>query len=141
MEPRALPELAAGLGGDPIESHWRDGGYSLFLFADAADVRALKPDFAALRALGDIMLIATAPGEDSDILSRVFVPGAGVDEDPVTGSAHCLLTPFWAERLDRTRFSAVQASQRGGRLGCRLSGDRVVLTGMCRTVIEGQFLL
>jgi PhzF family phenazine biosynthesis protein len=141
MEPRALPELAAGLGGDPIESHWRDGGYSLFLFADAADVRALKPDFAALRALGDIMLIATAPGEDSDILSRVFVPGAGVDEDPVTGSAHCLLTPFWAERLDRTRFSAVQASQRGGRLGCRLSGDRVVLTGTCRTVIEGQFLL
>ncbi|MCP1469067.1 putative PhzF superfamily epimerase YddE/YHI9 [Sphingobium sp. OAS761] len=145
MTPRALPDLAAGLGGAPLESHWRDGGYSLFLFPDAAAVRALAPDFGALRALGDVMLIATAPasgpGEDSDIVSRVFVPGGGVDEDPVTGSAHGLLTPFWAERLGRTELSAVQASARGGRLGCRLEGDRVVLTGACRTVIEGRFLL
>ncbi|WP_242125784.1 PhzF family phenazine biosynthesis protein [Sphingobium sp. Sx8-8] len=141
MEPRPLPDLAAGLGGHPVESHWRDGGYSLFLFPDAAAVRALKPDFAALKALGDIMLIATAPGDDSDIVSRVFVPGAGIDEDPVTGSAHCLLTPFWAPRLGRTKFSAWQASARGGRLGCRLSEGRVMLTGACRTVIEGSFLL
>ena len=75
---------------------------------------------------------------------RIMVPfpaGGGVDEDPVTGSAHCLLTPFWASRLDRVKLSAVQASARGGRLGCRLDGDRVILTGACRTVIEGQFLL
>jgi predicted PhzF superfamily epimerase YddE/YHI9 len=141
MAERPLPDLAAGLGGTPIESHWREGGYSLFLFPDAAAVRALRPDFAALKAFGDVMLIATAPGEDSDIVSRVFVPGGGVDEDPVTGSAHCLLTPFWAQRLGNTKLSAVQASQRGGRLGCRLEGDRVILTGACRTVIEGQFLL
>ena len=141
MEPRPLPDLAAGLGGVPIESHWRNGGYSLFLFPDAAAIRALRPDYAALRALGDIMLIATAPGEDSDIISRVFVPGGGVDEDPVTGSAHCLLTPFWASRLGKTKLSALQASARGGRLGCRLEGDRVTLTGACRTMIEGQFLL
>lgn len=141
MEPRALPELAAGLGGDPIESHWRDGGYSLFLFPDAAAVRALKPDFAALKALGDIMLIATASGEGSDIVSRVFVPGGGIDEDPVTGSAHCLLTPFWAPRLDKIKISAYQASARGGHLGCRLSDRRVILTGTCRTVIEGQYFL
>ncbi|PBN45141.1 PhzF family phenazine biosynthesis protein [Sphingobium sp. D43FB] len=141
MAPRALPELAAGLGGTPVESHWRDGGYSLFLFPDAAAVRALAPDFAALKAQGDVMLIATAPGEDSDIVSRVFVPGGGVDEDPVTGSAHGLLTPFWAKRLNKTTLSAFQASGRGGRLGCTLDGDRVILTGQCRTVIEGRFHL
>ncbi len=141
MERRALPELAAGLGGSPLESYWRDGGCSLFLFPDAAAIRTLQPDYAALKALGNIMLIATAPGEDSDIISRVFVPGGGVDEDPVTGSAHCLLTPFWASRLARAKLSAVQASARGGRLTCRLEGDRVTLTGSCRTVIEGQFLL
>jgi predicted PhzF superfamily epimerase YddE/YHI9 len=141
MEPHPLPDLAAGLGGAPVESHWREGGYSLFLFPDAAAVRALRPDFAGLRALGNIMLIATAPGEDSDIISRVFVPGGGVDEDPVTGSAHCLLTPFWAQRLGKTKLSAVQASARGGRIGCRQEGDRVILTGACRTVIEGQFTL
>jgi predicted PhzF superfamily epimerase YddE/YHI9 len=64
-----------------------------------------------------------------------------VDEDPVTGSAHCLLTPFWAERLGRTTISAFQASARGGHLGCTLDGDRVILTGRCRTVIEGRFFL
>ncbi|HEX7874913.1 MAG TPA: PhzF family phenazine biosynthesis protein [Sphingobium sp.] len=141
MEPRALPDLAAALGAAPIETHWRDGGYSLFLFPDAAAIRALRPDFARLKALGDIMLIATAPGDGSDIVSRVFVPGGGVDEDPVTGSAHCLLTPFWAARLGKTRISAVQASARGGHLACRLDGDRVILSGACRTVIEGRFLL
>lgn len=141
MTPRALPELAAGLGGAPLESHWRDGGYSLFLYPDAWSVRALNPDFAVLKRQGDVMLIATAPGEDSDMLSRVFVPGGGVDEDPVTGSAHCLLTPFWAARLGKATLTAVQASARGGRLGCRLEGDRVVLTGTCRTVIDGHFIL
>jgi predicted PhzF superfamily epimerase YddE/YHI9 len=141
MAPRALPDLAAGLGGAPIESHWRDGGYSLFLFPDAAAVRALEPDFAALRKLGDIMLIATAAGEDTDMLSRVFVPGGGIDEDPVTGSAHCLLTPFWAKRLGKTDLTAFQASARGGHLGCRLEGDRTILTGQCRTMIEGRFFL
>jgi len=141
MTPRDLPDLAEGLGGAPRESHWRDGGYSLFLFPDEAAVRALTPDFATLRAQGDVMLIATAPGTNSDIVSRVFVPGGGVDEDPVTGSAHCLLTPFWKERLGKTQISAVQASARGGRLGCALEGDRVILTGACRTVIEGRFLL
>ncbi|HKY80585.1 MAG TPA: PhzF family phenazine biosynthesis protein [Sphingobium sp.] len=141
MEPRPLPDLAAGLRAVPIESHWREGGYSLFLFPDAASVSALDPDFARLKPLGDIMLIATAPGGETDIVSRVFVPGGGVDEDPVTGSAHCLLTPFWAARLGRDRISAYQASARGGRLDCRLEGDRVILSGACRTVIEGRFRL
>lgn len=141
MAAKALPDLAAGLGGQPVESHWRDGGYSLFLFPDAAAVRALTPDFAALKRHGDVMLIATAPGQDSDIVSRVFVPGGGVDEDPVTGSAHSLLVPFWAARLRKVQLRAYQASARGGRLGCTLAGDRVILTGQCRTVIEGRFFL
>lgn len=141
VTPRAMPDLAAALGGEVQESFWRDGGYTIFTYADAAAVRALVPDFGVLRKAGDIMLIATAPGEDSDMLSRVFVPGGGVDEDPVTGSAHGLLTPFWAGRLGRDRLSAVQASARGGRLDCALEGDRVLLSGACRTVIEGRFFL
>lgn len=141
MTETPLPDLAIGLGGAPTAAFWRDGGYSLFLFPDEAAVRALEPDFAALKRHGDVMLIATAPGAETDIVSRVFVPGGGVDEDPVTGSAHCLLTPFWAERLGRDTFSAYQASARGGYLGCRLDGDRAVLTGRCRTVIEGRFAL
>ncbi|MEK7343110.1 MAG: PhzF family phenazine biosynthesis protein [Pseudomonadota bacterium] len=141
MEPRPLPHLAEGLGGAPVESFWREGGYSLFLFPEEAAVRALTPDFAALKRHGDVMLIATAPGTETDIVSRVFVPGGGVDEDPVTGSAHCLLTAFWADQLGREDFSAYQASARGGYLGCRIDGDRAVLTGQCRTVIEGRFLL
>ncbi|MFC3440586.1 PhzF family phenazine biosynthesis protein [Sphingobium rhizovicinum] len=141
MVEKAMPELAAGLGGEPVESYWRDGGYALFLYRDEAAIRALAPDFAALKAHGDLLLMASAPGEGSDIVSRAFVPGGGIDEDPVTGSAHCLLTPVWAERLGKARLRAYQASARGGWLGCTLEGDRVILTGACRTVIEGRFSL
>ncbi|BBE00082.1 PhzF family phenazine biosynthesis protein [Sphingobium amiense] len=141
MAEKPLPDLAAGLGGAPLASYWREGGYSFFLYPDEAAIRALDPDFAALRSHGNVMLIATAPGTDSDFVSRVFVPGGGVDEDPVCGSAHCLMTPFWAERLGRASLRAHQVSARGGWLGCRLDGDRVILTGTCRTVIEGRFLL
>lgn len=140
--PTRRPNLGALLGGpEPIETRWRDGGYLLLLYADEAQIRALKPDFASLGALGDILTIVTAPGTQTDIVSRCFAPGAGIDEDPVTGSAHALLTPYWAERLERTEFTAYQASARGGYLGCRLEGDRAVLSGQCRTVIEGRFYL
>jgi predicted PhzF superfamily epimerase YddE/YHI9 len=84
------------------------------------------------------MAIVTAPGgEDYDVVSRVFVPAWGVDEDPVTGSAHAALAPFWAQRLGRDSFTAFQASRRGGRVHCRRRGDRVILGGTCVTVIEG----
>lgn len=139
--PRPLPELAAAMGGDVRETWWREGGYALFLYPDEDAVRALRPDLAALRAAGNLLYIATAPGTTADVVSRVFAPGAGIDEDPVTGSAHALLTPFWADRLGRADFTAFQASARGGRIGCALSGDRAVLTGRCRTVIEGRFFL
>jgi PhzF family phenazine biosynthesis protein len=140
--PGPLPEGAtAAIGGTPVQTLWRDTGYAVLVFEHEAEVRALQPDFRALGSLGDILFIATAPGDATTIVSRAFVPGGGIDEDPVTGAAHAVIVPYWADRLGRTEFTAFQASARGGHLGCRLVGDRVVLTGNCVTVIEGRFLL
>jgi PhzF family phenazine biosynthesis protein len=112
-------------------------GVAILLFADEGTVRALRPDMKRLGEI-DYMVIATAPGSgEHDVVSRVFVPAWGVDEDPVTGSAHAALTPFWCERLGRDRFTAFQASRRGGRVECRWDGDRAVLGGRCVTVLEG----
>ncbi|MFZ5704365.1 MAG: PhzF family phenazine biosynthesis protein [Pseudomonadota bacterium] len=141
MSPADLSAQAAPLGARPEEMLWCDGGYALFRFADEATIRSLNPDFRAMRAFGDLLFIATAPGDSTDIVSRVFAPGAGIDEDPVTGSAHCLLATYWAERLGRTRFSAYQASTRGGHIEVELADDRVYLGGRCVTVIEGVFTL
>jgi len=143
---RDLPEVIAGLRLDSaLATRWHPNGYALVVVDDAARVRTLAPDFAALRDQGDILTIVTALGRGdpsgADVVSRVFACGAGIDEDPVTGSAHSVLTPYWADELGRDRFSAFQASTRGGRIGCRLDGDRVILTGNCVTVIEGTFLL
>jgi PhzF family phenazine biosynthesis protein len=135
------PEAVELLGAEPREV-WRSGDrYGIYLFASEAEVRALAPDFKGLAALGDDQFICTAPGERTDVVSRVFVPGAGVDEDSVTGSAHAALTPFWAPRLGRTSFSAHQASRRGGDLTCRLEGEQAWLGGHCVTVVEGSFYL
>jgi predicted PhzF superfamily epimerase YddE/YHI9 len=87
------------------------------------------------------MAVVTARGKTEDIVSRVFVPYLGIDEDPVTGSAHAALTVYWSKRLGRTEFTALQASARTGVLQCRLEGDRVLLGGRCQTVIVGQFQL
>ncbi|RYD94438.1 MAG: PhzF family phenazine biosynthesis protein, partial [Sphingomonadales bacterium] len=116
-------------------------GYQLIVLESAAQVLALKPDFRALAAIGDTLNIVTAPGTHTDVVSRVFAPAAGIDEDPVTGSAHCVLTPYWAKRFGRDRFTAHQSSKRGGFIGCELNGDRVILEGKCVTVIEGVFTL
>lgn len=137
--PGEWPEAAALLGIAPREV-WRSADrYTVFLLASEAEVRALQPDFRGLAALGDDQFVCTAPGSASDVVSRVFVPGAGVDEDSVTGSAHAMLTPFWAARLGRSRFTAHQASARGGDLTCRLDGDLAWLGGDCTTVVEGTF--
>ncbi len=85
------------------------------------------------------MPVVTARGRTRDVASRVFVPYLGIDEDPVTGSAHAALVPYWTERLGRDAFTALQASARTGILHCRLVGDRAVLGGNCKTVIVGQF--
>ena len=142
---RDLRAVAATLGvADPVATLWHDKGYALIV-ADSADaVRGLDPSAAALATLEPMVAVITAPGDAesrSDIVSRVFTPGYGIHEDPVTGSAHAVAVPWWAERLGRTRFTAYQASARGGRLTCSLEGDRVMLGGACVTVIEGTFLL
>lgn len=140
-QPGEWPEAVAGLGARPREV-WRSPDcYGIYLFASEAEVRALAPDFKALAALGDDQFICTAPGVATDVVSRVFVPGAGVDEDSVTGSAHAALTPFWAARLGRDSFTAHQASARGGDLTCRLDGRQAWLGGQCATVVEGTFYL
>ncbi len=144
----AYPEAEALLGAAPV-STYRSGaehiGYAVFEFENEAAIRALNPDVRGLEKLGTDQFICTAPGDDTDIVSRVFVPGGGVDEDSVTGSAHSVLTPYWAEKLGRNRMSAYQASERGGCLALRLDrrpdGDRAWLGGPCVTVVEGRFYL
>jgi predicted PhzF superfamily epimerase YddE/YHI9 len=110
----------------------------LAVFASEAEVRDLKPDFAALRSLDALGIIATAPGDDCDFVSRFFAPAAGVDEDPVTGSAHCTLIPYWAQRLGRTKLFARQVSARGGELCCELAGDRVRIGGKAVLYLRGE---
>ncbi len=105
---------------------------------DAGAVKTLKPDYAALRQLPGQGVIVTAAGEDCDFVSRYFVPKLGIPEDPVTGSAHCTLVPFWAEKLGRTELSARQVSARGGELECRLADNRVRIAGCCALYLEGR---
>ena len=129
------------LGAEPLEVFRSDLGYNIYLFANEAAVRGLTPDIRGLEKLGKDQFICTAPGARTDIVSRVFVPGGGVDEDSVTGSAHAVLTPYWAKRLERNSFTAHQASTRGGDLTLRLDGDKAWLGGPCVTVVEGAFYL
>jgi PhzF family phenazine biosynthesis protein len=136
VEPCAAPAaLIEGLGRMPLEVY--GGRDYLAVFADAAEVRALTPDPRRLAELDRHGVIVTAPGgaEDGDVdfVSRFFVPKFGVDEDPVTGSAHCSLTPFWAARLGKATLEARQVSPRGGRLQCTLAGERVILRGRAVT--------
>lgn len=138
--PDAALLAALGCDGEVFASVSGAQQTSIILLPDAAAVRACAPDMAALSAC-EVMAIVTAPGDVADIVSRVFVPAWGVDEDPVTGSAHAALAPFWAERLGRARFTAYQASARGGHLTCTLAGDRAVLGGRCVTVMRGELLL
>ena len=112
--------------------------------ADATTVRTLAPDIAMLRAVPTRGVIVTAqgdgtePGAGADFVSRFFGPAVGIDEDPVTGSAHCALSPFWTERLGRPRLVGYQASARGGYVGVEVKADRVVVSGQAVTVFSGQ---
>jgi PhzF family phenazine biosynthesis protein len=108
--------------------------------AEAA-VRACQPDLAAVARLPGLGLLISAAGERHDFVSRYFAPGIGIDEDPVTGSTHCMLTPYWAERLDKNELSAYQCSARGGELHCRLEGERVKIAGRAVLVASGRLYL
>ena len=142
VEERGVPGLLEALGVDAPVFDTVEGveQTSIVLMDSEEAVRALTPDMRALEGI-DRMAICTAPGEIADVVSRVFVPAWGVPEDPVTGSAHAALTPFWCERLGRESFTAFQASARGGHLTCTRQGDRAILSGQCVTVVEGSFYL
>lgn len=138
LEPGAVPPaLLDGLG---VAPQWvgKSRDY-LCVLADADAVMALRPNFSRLAELTDTVgVIVTAAGRDCDFVSRFFAPRAGVPEDPVTGSAHCTLVPYWAEQLGRTTLLARQVSARGGELWCTLAGDRVHLAGHAVTYIRGE---
>ena len=101
------------------------------VFESEDDIESLTPDFVKLYELGLRGVIATAPGTQVDFVSRCFFPKLRVNEDPVTGSAHCELAPYWAKHLGKNQLSAYQLSKRGGRVDCEVKGDRVLLTGSC----------
>ena len=132
----ADPRILEALGTAP-PSGLVARGRTLAVYDRAQDVAALRPDFAALRRIPEANVIATAPGDDVDFVSRYFAPNHGVDEDPVTGSSHCVLIPYWAARLGKELLTARQVSARGGELLCTLRGDRVTIAGRAVLYLEG----
>ncbi len=140
--PIAAPELLIeALGVEPVLVG-KSKFYTLVVVDSPDVVRTVRPDFRKLGQLPTLGVIVTAPSDDAkfDFISRFFAPALGVDEDPVCGSAHCCLAPYWGERLGKTRLMAYQASARGGVLRLRLNGDRVVLGGQAVTVWQGELL-
>lgn len=131
----AAAAVAAALRAQPLETYLC--AKYMAVFARAADVAALAPDMTAVAALGGIGVIATAPGEDCDFVSRFFAPAAGIPEDPVTGSAHCVLTPYWSARLGKKNLAARQISKRGGVLACEDRGARTIIAGKAVLYLEG----
>ncbi|MFS0691175.1 PhzF family phenazine biosynthesis protein [Streptomyces nitrosporeus] len=147
LEPvEAPPGLAGALGATPVSVHdtGERVGDLLVELADEAAVRALRPDFAALASCSPRGIVATAPAADReagyDFVSRGFFPRAGIDEDPVTGSAHTALAPFWSARFGRHDLTGLQASARSGLVRTSLRGERTLLTGSAVTVVEGELL-
>ena len=137
----ADPRILAALGKMPAES-FVARGRTLAVYERAEDVAALKPDFAAMRRMPGANAIVTAPGADGiDFVSRYFAPNFGVDEDPATGSAHCVLTPYWAERLGKKQLKAQQISARVGDLLCTLRGGRITLAGRAVLYLEGAITI
>ena len=131
------PGLFAALGGTPREVlRARD---HLVVYDSADEIASLKPDLAALAKVDCWAAIVTAPGENGiDFVSRFFAPAQGVPEDPVTGSSHCTLAPYWAKRLGKSELKAQQLSSRGGALACTVNGDRVSIAGHAALYLEGQ---
>ena len=129
-------DVASALGAQPQELY--EARDYLAVFGSAAEIRALEPDVERVKQLPNQGLIVTAPGDDCDFVSRFFIPKHGIAEDHVTGSTHCNLIPFWAERLGKERMFARQLSLRGGELFCELRGDRVRIGGHAVTYLVGE---
>ena len=128
--------LAQALGNRPQAAYMaRD---LMAVFSSEDEIRNLRPDAQRIAALDAFAVIATAPGRDVEFVSRFFAPRAGIPEDPVTGSAHCTLIPYWAARLGKLELTAKQLSRRGGELYCKLRGDRVEIAGRCVEYLRGE---
>jgi len=135
-EPCEIPQsLVEALGVEPAEV-LRSDDY-LVVLDNEKRVTALNPDMRTLAGIDCRGICVTAPGESIDFVSRFFAPRFGIDEDPVTGSAHCMLTPYWSRRLGKVELTARQLSKRGGMLWCRLEGDRVAISGNAVTYSHG----
>lgn len=132
--------ITDALGRRPIELY-KGKDDVMAVFGKEETVKELHPDMHALAQLKARGVIVTAPGQEVDFVSRFFGPRAGIPEDPVTGSAHTLLAPYWAERLEKDTLSARQVSFRGGSLWCRVEGDRVMISGSAATYMTGTILL
>jgi len=132
--------LIEALGGKKPVAVLRSRDYFI-VYETEADVLALKPNFAALSRIESLGFVVTAPGDNSDFVSRFFAPSAGIDEDPVTGSAHCNLIPYWAERLGKFKLHVYQVSARRGELWCENKGDRVLMSGKAVTYLKGEIFL
>src|SRR5664279_3112359 len=111
----------------------------MVVLGNQADIESLKPDLSLVRKLQSRGLIVTAPGTESDFVSRCFFPQSGIDEDPVTGSAHCVMVPYWSKQTGKTKLTAVQLSARKGFLDCELAANRVLMSGHAHTYLEGTF--
>ena len=130
------PALAEALGGRPQEL-WAGARDYMAVYASEDEVRALAPDMERLKRLDRMAVMVTAPGREADFVSRFFAPKVGIPEDPVTGSSHCTLVPYWAERLKRDTLRAHQVSARGGELLCTARGERVGIAGRCVLYLRG----
>lgn len=134
--------LVSGLKLPPREVYFTEENPNFYaVYETEAEIRALAPDFAALLPLGALGIAATAPGADCDFVSRYFAPGFGIPEDPVTGSTHCALAPYWAGRLGRTELFARQVSPRGGELFCTVSETRVLIAGQAAKYLSGEIFI
>lgn len=129
-------EIIQAFGKEPVEV-WKSDDY-IAVYENESDIVSLSPDFSILNKLECRGIIATAQGEKTDFVSRFFAPRCGINEDPVTGSAHCELTPYWAKQLSKNTLSAAQLSKRGGKLQCELAGNRVLIAGKAITYLQGS---
>jgi PhzF family phenazine biosynthesis protein len=140
---KTLPEgLAQALGPRPRPSAVLEvNQIYLVVYDNETAIRNMRPDFSRLEQLHPFVVAVTAPGETVDFVSRYFKPSYGMPEDPVTGSAHCALTPYWSQRLGKSWLHARQLSERGGELWCEMAGDRVVLKGHAALTLQGTLEL
>ena len=135
-----IPDIEHGLKIKPLEVYRGTSDYMVVLENQRA-IENLSPDFKILAQLKSRGIIATSKGDETDFVSRGFFPQSGIDEDPVTGSAHTVLAPYWAKKLGKEKLTAIQLSKRKGYLECEMKADRVLISGNARTYLEGEIFI